>query len=209
MKLAVFGGTGRTGIPLIQQAIDAGNEVISLARTPSKMPIQHDRLKVVQGDVMNAADVEKVVAGADAVLVAIGHTRDTPRNMQAVAARNIVDAMKKCGVRRLVALTGAGVAAPQDKPKLFNHLIKLALMTFSPGVYRDSLDYTRIIRESGLDWVIVRVPMLNEKPHTGSYRVGWVGINTSRTISRADVADFMLKQARDNGFLHQMPMVSD
>jgi putative NADH-flavin reductase len=209
MKLAVLGATGRTGIPLIQQALDAGNEVVALARTPSKMPIQHDRLKVVQGDAMNAADVEKVVSGADAVLVAIGHTKDTPRNMQAVAARNIVNAMKKSGVRRLIALTGAGIAAPQDKPKLFNHLIKLALLTLSPGVYRDSLDYSRIIRESGLDWIIVRGPMLNEGPRTGSYRVGWVGVNTGSRISRADLADFMLKQARENTFLHQMPMVSD
>lgn len=209
MKLAILGATGRTGIPLIQQALDAGDEVIALARTPSKMPIQHERLKVVQGDAMNAADVAKVVSGADAVLVAIGHTKDTPRNMQAIAARNIVNAMKQFGVKRLIALTGAGIAAPQDRPKLINHLIKLALLTLSPGVYRDSLDYSQIIRESGLDWVIVRGPMLNEGPRTGSYRVGWVGVNTGSRISRADLADFMLKQVRDNGFLHQMPMVSD
>ncbi len=208
MKLAIFGATGRTGLPLVEQALSAGYDVIALVRNPAKMPTTHERLQLVQGDATNPSDVEKVVAGADAVLSALGHTRNSPRDMQTVATRNIVAAMKKHGVRRLVSLTGAGVAAPQDQPRLFNHLIKFALKTFSGEVLHDAEHHAEVIRSTDLDWVIVRGPMLTEGPHTGQYRIGWVGINTGARISRADVADFMLRQIRDNTYLRQAPMIS-
>ncbi|MBA2285726.1 MAG: SDR family oxidoreductase [Ktedonobacteraceae bacterium] len=209
MRLAIFGATGRTGKPLVEQALEAGHDVAALVRTPAKMTIQNPRLTVVQGDAMNAADVEKVVQGADAVLIALGHSKDSPKDMQTVATGHIVAAMEKYGVKRIVSLTGAGVDAPEDKPKLMNHVIKFALKTMSGDVLKDGERHAALIRNSGLDWVIARGPMLNEGPHTGKYRVGWVGVNTSARISRADVADFMLKQTTDTTYLHQLPMISD
>lgn len=208
MKLLVFGSTGRTGIPLVQQALEEGHEVRAFLRDPARMPIRHERLELVSGDVMNADDVSRAVQGVDVVLSALGHSKNTPRNLQSVAADNIVNAMKQHGVETLIAMTGAGVAGPQDQPKLFNHLIKFALKTISPAVLADSEHYAEKIKSSGLDWVIVRVPMLTEDPHTGQYRVGWVGVNTGPRIGRADVADFMLKQLRDTKFRKQMPVVS-
>jgi len=209
MRLAIFGASGRTGIPLVQQALDAGSEVVALVRDPAKMPLQHDKLTLVRGDVMNPTDVENTVQGADAVISVLGQRKDSPADMQTVATRNILGAMQKYNVRRLVSLTGAGVDAPEDKPKLMNHLIKFALKTLSGKVFKDALQHADLIRKSDVDWVIVRVPMLNEGPHTGKYRVGRVGVNTSARISRADVADFLLKQATDTTYLRQMPMISD
>lgn len=209
MKLVIFGATGRTGIPLVQQALDAGYEVVAFVRSPAKMPIKHERLALVQGDAMNAADVEKAVQDADVVLSALGHTKNTPRNMQAVATEHIIRAMEKHGVKRFVSLTGAGVAAPQDQPKLINHVIKFLLKTLSGDVLKDAEHHAEIIRKSTIEWVIVRGPMLTEGPHTGKYRVGWVGINTGPRISRADVADFMLKQVKEDNYLKQAPMISD
>ena len=209
MKIAIFGATGRTGMHLVKQALEAKHQVVALVRTPAKMSIQDDQLTLVQGDAMNPADVNKTVQGADAVISVLGRRKDSPREMQTVATRNIVAAMQKYGVKRLVSLTGAGVEAPQDKPKLSNHLIKFALKTMSGEVLRDAEQHAEVIKNSPLDWVIVRGPMLNEGPHTGKYRVGWVGVNTSARISRADVADFMLKQATDTNHLRQLPMISD
>lgn len=210
MKLVIFGASGRTGIPLVEQALAVGNDVVAAVRTPAKLPIQHERLTVLPGDVMNRADVERAVAGGDVLLLALGHTKNSPADMQAVATRHILAAMQKHGVKRLVSLTGAGVAAPQDKPKLFNHLIKFALKTLSGAVLKDAEDHIRLIQaQPGLEWVVVRVPMLTDGPRTGNYRVGWVGVNTGPRIARADVADFMLKQVSDNRFVGQMPMISD
>jgi putative NADH-flavin reductase len=209
MKLTIFGATGRTGIPLVQQALAAGHSVTALARTPEKLPITHDQLTVVQGDATDPAAVERAVAGAEAVLSALGQTKGAPKDMQTVATRNIVAAMQQHGVRRLVSLTGAGVDAPQDQPKLINHLITFALKTLSGDVLRDAEGHAEVIRNSDLDWVIVRGPMLTEGPYTGQYRVGWVGVNTSARIARADVADFMLTQVTDDTYLRQAPMISE
>lgn len=209
MKLAIFGASGRTGKPLVQQALNAGYEVVALVRTPAKVPMQNEHLTLIQGDAMNLADVEKAVQGADAVLSVLGQSKGSPADMQTVAIRNIVAAMQKYGVKRIVSLTGAGVDAPQDKPKLMNHVIKFALKTLSGQVLKDAEQHAAVLHQSSLDWVIVRGPMLTEGPHTGKYRVGWVGVNTGSRISRADIADFMLKQVTDTTYLHQAPMISD
>ena len=208
MKLAIFGATGRTGKPLLEQALQAGNEVAVLIRTPSKLTIQHPKLTIVQGDVLNPADVEKVVQGSDAVISVLGQSKDSPKDLLTRAITNIIAAMEKYGIKRLVSLTGAGVADPHDRPKLANHLIKAALKLMSGHVLKDAENHADMIRKSNLDWVIVRGPMLTEGPHTGNYRVGWVGVNTSARISRADLADFLLKQATDMTYLRQTPMVS-
>ncbi len=209
MELAVFGASGRTGRPLVQQALDAGHDVIALVRTPATFPLKHERLTVVQGDALNAAEVDEVVQGADAVVSVLGQSKKSPEDLQTVATKNIVAAMEKYGITRIVSLTGAGVDAPQDKPKLINHIIKFALKTMQGSVLADAEQHAKILQNSTLDWVIVRGPMLTEGPYTGKYRVGWVGINTSARISRADVADFMLKQVTDNSYVHKAPMVSD
>ena len=209
MELAIFGASGRTGRPLVQQALDAGHDVIALVRTPATFPLKHERLTVVQGDAMNAADVDEVVQGADAVLSTLGQTKNSPKDLQTVATKNIVAAMQKYGITRLVSLTGAGVDAPEDQPKLINHVIKFALKSLSGAVLADAEQHAKVLQNSTLDWVIVRGPMLTEGPHTGKYRVGWVGVNTGTRISRADVADFMLKQVTDNTYLHKAPMISD
>lgn len=208
VRLALFGATGRTGIPLTEQALTAGHEVVVLVRDPAKMPLRHDCLTVLTGDVLVPEDVERAIQTADAVISVLGRSKNSPKEMHTDATRNIIAAMRQHDVRRLVSLTGAGVPAPQDRPKFANRLITLALKALSSEVLQDALGHAALIEQSQFDWVIVRVPMLRDGPHTGTYRIGWVGINTSTHISRADVADFLLKQITDDTYLHQLPVVS-
>ncbi len=208
MKLAIFGATGRTGRPLVERALAEGHDVVALARTPAKLPLADARLTVVQGDATDPAAVENVVRGADAVISVIGQAKGSPHDLQTAATRTIVNAMRAHGVKRLVSLTGAGVDAPQDRPTLMNHAIKLALKTLSGHVLRDAVGHVAIIQGSGLEWIIVRAPMLTEGARVGSYRVGWVGVNTGARIARADLADFLLKEVTDTTYLRQLPMVS-
>ena len=209
MRLAIFGASGRTGRPLVEQALAAGHDVTALVRSPARLLMTHQRLRIVEGDVLDAAAVDSTVDHADAVLSALGQAKGAPRDLMTVATRNIIAAMRRHRVKRIISLTGAGVAAPQDHPKLMNHIIKLTLMTLSGPVLRDAEAHAKLLEASGLDWTIVRGPMLNEGPHTGNYRVGWVGVNTGARIARADVADFMLKQLTDKTYLKQAPMISD
>ncbi len=210
MKLAVFGGSGRTGVPLLQQALEKGYVIKVLVRDPSKLTIRHKNLQVIKGDAMNWSDVDKTIEHADVVLSVLGQNKDSPAKMQTTAFEHIVRAMKKHGVTRVISLTGAGVEDPEnDKPKLVNHLIKAMLKMMAGKVYRDARGHSDLLRESGLDWTIVRVPMLNDNAFTGKYRVGSVGVNTGTKICRADIADFMLKQIDSREYIHRLPMISN
>ena len=208
MKLAVFGASGRTGKPLVEQALTAGHEVTAFVRDAMKLNMSHEKLTVLEGDVKDSAKVHEAVAGTDAVLSALGHTKSSAKDVQTVGTQNIVAAMKEAGVRRLVSLTGAGVSDPEDEPKLFDKAITTLLKLFQKDVLEDGENHARVIEKSGLDWVIVRGPMLTEGEKKGEYRVGYVGKNSGTKISRSDVADFMLRQTEDDSYLGQKPMVS-
>ena len=208
MRVAVFGASGRTGRPLVEQALAAGHEVTAFVRDAAKLEMGHERLTVVEGDVKDPAKVREAVEGADAVLSALGHTKSSAKDVQTVGTANIVAAMQDVGVGRLVSLTGAGVSDPKDEPKLFDKAITTLLKLVQKDVLRDAENHARAIEESGLDWIIVRGPMLTEGEKKGEYRVGYVGKNSGTKISRADVADFMLRQTEDDTYLGQKPMVS-
>jgi putative NADH-flavin reductase len=208
MKLTIFGASGRTGRPLVEQALGAGHDVTAFMRNPAKLQVKHDRLRIVQGDVQDATKVEEAIKGADVVLSVLGHSKDSPDNIQTVATEHIVKAMKQHGVKRIISLTGAGVKDPKDEPKLVDRAIRGLLVLLQKNLLRDAEAHAEIIQRSGLEWVIVRGPRLNEGPHTGKYRIGYIGKNSGTLASRADVADFMLKQVSDTTYLGQSPVVS-
>ncbi len=208
MKLAVFGATGRTGKPLVAAALERGHEVRALARDPAKLDVSQENLLVIRGDALNAADVAETVAGCDAVLSVLGQTKGSPKDLQTTATRHIVAAMKTHGVTRVISLTGAGVRDPNDAPKLIDRVFGLLLATVARSVIRDADAHAEVLRQSGLEWTLVRGPRLTEGPRTGSYKVGYVGKDSGTQASRADVADFMLSQLDDDTWIRKAPMVS-
>jgi putative NADH-flavin reductase len=208
MKVVVFGASGGTGRHIVDQALEAGYKVTAFVRSPEKLGIEHGNLTVFQGDVMDAESVEGAIVGQDAVLSALGPTRPPVPDMMVTAAKNIVAAMEKHGVRRIISTTGGGVSAPQDQPKLFDHIMKGLLTLMAGSVLRDSEANVNVIRASDLDWTIVRFPRLVDGEHTGDYRVGYVGKGSGSKLSRADGADFVLKELGNGKYIHKMPMVS-
>lgn len=209
MKIAIFGAAGKVGRHLVDQALQRGDEVTVFVRDTSKLTTQRqERLKVVQGDVLDPKDVEQAVVGTGAVLSALGHTKTSSKDVLTEGTKNIVAAMNKHGVRRLVSLTGAGVRDPKDEPKLVDRVIGSLLRLLQRDLLEDSIGQARVIKDSDLDWVIVRAPVLNEGEKKGEYRIGYVGKESGTRLSRADVADFMLKQTMDDTYLRHAPVVS-
>ena len=208
MKIVVFGASGGTGLEVVKQALEAGHVLIAFVRTPSKMDIQHPNLTLFQGDVMDASAVEKAIAGQEAVISTIGPTRPPVPHMMQTAAKNIVAAMKKHGVRRILSTTGAGVRQPEDQPKRMDRLIGSLLNLLTKDVVLDSAANVKWIQSSDLDWTIVRFPRLNNGAHTGKYRVGYVDKDSSTQFSRADGADFILKELVEKMCLRKLPLVS-
>jgi putative NADH-flavin reductase len=208
MKVTIFGATGRTGRPLVEQALARGYEVTAFVRNPSRLGISDERLTVVRGDVTDGSAVERAVSGQEAVVSALGHVKGSPKDVQTRGTANIVAAMEKHGVRRLISLTGAGVRAEGDEPKLMDKVITFLLKRLQPAVLEDGVRHAEVIKRSGLEWVIVRGPRLTEGKKKGQYRVGLVGKNSGTQVSRADLADFMLDQITDDTHLGRMPVVS-
>jgi putative NADH-flavin reductase len=208
MKVTIFGATGRAGRHLVQQALDAGYEVIAFARDPARLLIRHERLHSVQGDVLDAARVEEAVAGSAAVLSVLGQTRPPTPHLLSRAVDNIVSAMTRRSVRRLVYVTGAGVRDSRDAPPALAARVMVTLLKLAASdVLADSEQAARTILASDLDWTVVRAPRLGDGPRTGQYRTGYARPGF-KPIARADLADFILKQLTDDTYLHQSPVIS-
>lgn len=206
MKLLIFGASGETGRELVKQALAQGHEVTAFVRGSTKLnDIQRSSLKLVEGDVADATAVERAMQGQDAVLSALD-SRSLKKNPKLVeGVRNIVQTMEKQGVRRLIYESALGVG---DSRKRINFVFRFIII---PLVLRNAIadheEKEAAIKQSQLDWVIVRPAELTNGRHTGEYRHG-ESMQYGARISRADVADFMLKQVTDNTYLHQMPGVS-
>lgn len=209
-RLAILGGTGRSGRLLIDEALAAGHTLRVLARDPARLHRQDPRLVPVTGDARDPEAVARLLEGVDAVLSALGPVRGEARGdgsgVMTRAAENLVAAMPGAGVTRLISMTGAGVAQPGDQPKLLDRVIRTALRLSQPDVLRDSEGHVARLRESNLDWTVVRVPMLVDGPGQ-AVRVGRVG-DIGPRVSRASVATFMLAQLGSDRWLRQAPAIS-
>ncbi len=208
MKLAIFGGTGKAGQHLIRHTLKDGHEVVVLARTPSKVTAKSERLRVVQGDILNLDSVEETIQGVDAVLSVLGPSNNKPEFTISKGMDNILSAMGKHGVRRLIISAGAGVRDPQDQPRLIDKVAGAALKIISRNVVADMQTVVDKVRASDRDWTIVRVPMLTDEPSRETLKVGYVG-DISPRLSREDMAIFMLRQVEDDAHLHRAPAISN
>lgn len=208
-KIALFGATGQTGNIFLIAALKSGYEVKALVRDKAKLTVSDSKLSVYQGDVLNQEDVNQLLVNTDIVVSLFGHVKGSPEWLQTNGTRNIVTAMKKNKVDRIISLSGGGLPFPEkDKPKFADKLIRTIMKIAFSKVLNDAIKHHEVLANSGLDWTIVRGPRLTNEPKKGEYRVGWVGVNASTKISRADLADFILYQVEDETFSLQMPFVS-
>jgi putative NADH-flavin reductase len=208
MKIVVFGASRGVGFKVVEQALLAGHTVTAFVRSPEKFTVKHPNLTVFPGDSTDAAAVEKAIAGQDAVISALGPTRPPVPAMMETSAQNIVSAMKKHGVRRLISTTGAGVRQPEDKPKLADHLIGAMLNLLAKSVVLDSAANVKVIQNSDLDWTVARFPRLMDSNPTGRYRFGYVSQDSSTQLSRDDAAAAVLKELTEKKWLKKLPLVS-
>ena len=209
MKLLIVGASGGTGRELVNQALEQGHNVTAFVRNPAKFSLSHERLSVKQGNVLDFDSVERAIHGKDAVLSALGHKRWViPSRILSEGTGNIVRAMEQHKVRRFVCETSLGVADSWWKLGLYYTLFVIPVIVFF--YFIDKSRQERLIKQSSLDWVIVRPGRLTNGKKRGIYSHGFDVGNALWTvsISRADVAEFMLKQVTENMYLRKTPGVS-
>ena len=210
MRVALFGATGRIGRLVLEQSLERGHEVRALVRDPTNLASGDQRSTVVEGEVTDRARVGATVAGADAVIDALGPATNSPDEVVLLeaATRNILDAMRAHGVRRLVCLSGAAVTVTGERKAPFDRLASALVRRITPHVVAAKQREYDLVSPTDLDWVVVRPPLVIDGPRTGRYRAGRIRIGPGSRISRADVADFIVRQLEDDTYLCQAPFVS-
>jgi putative NADH-flavin reductase len=207
LKLAVFGATGPTGEELVAQALAADHELTLFARRPAAIA-PRGRVRVVQGDTTrDAAAVADAVRGQNAVLSTLGVGGTLfPTNLMQRSVAHILPAMEAAGVKRIVLMSAFGVGASRHDAPL---VPRLMYSTFLRAIFDDKEKAEERLRSSSLDWTIVYPVLLTNGPRTGRYRAGErLELHGLPTISRADVAHFMLAEITSPRYLRKTVVLS-
>jgi putative NADH-flavin reductase len=201
MKLVIFGATGKTGLELVKQSLDKGHLVTAFVRSPERMPVEHDRLTIAVGDVFDPAGVEQALKGQDAVICALGAGSDLKKTtVRTTGTTNIINGMHSSGVKRLFVVTAMGVGESWDTLSFFNKLFFATLLKSSRD---DHEAQEAAVKDSRLDWTIIRPSGLTDEPKTGVYLAGEKILAKTSRIPRADVADLILKELERPDNIHK------
>ena len=208
MKLVIFGATGSIGIQVVEQALDQGHQVTAFARTPAKLDIQHPNLMLFQGDVTNLASVEQAIQGQDAVVCVLGGGKNLSSTVRSEGTQQIIRAMEQTGVRRLICQSTLGAGDSWSNLDFYWKYIMFGFILRK--VFADHQLQERYVKQSQLDWTIVRPSAFVDGPRTGVYQHGFASNQKlpSLKIARADVADFLLKQLASDAYLGKTPGLS-
>lgn len=208
--ILVIGATGPTGIEICKQALEAGMKVRVLVRTPSRLP--SDLLlgvDVVQGDVLDSEAMVAAMRGVDAVVSALGTPlQRKPVTLLSRGTQNMVRAMGQAGVSRLLCITGMGAGDSRGHGGFLYDRVILPLLLGQ--IYLDKDRQEQVVRESGLDWTLIRPAFLTDGGRTGQYRrIMHFGLHDRMgKISRADVAHFVVRELQQGEHLRQVANLS-
>jgi putative NADH-flavin reductase len=203
MRLIIFGSTGSVGRLLVEQALQDNHLVTAFLRDPAKLSVSHSNLSVIQGDVLDYRSVEKAIKNQEVVLCTIG--AGSKGNVRAEGTRNIIRAMENTGIRRLICQSTLGAGDSKGNLNFFWKHIMFGMLL--KQAYKDHELQENYVRQSKLDWTIVRPAAFTDGNRTGNYRHGFGPHEKDLTlkISRADVADFILNQVSQNAYLRKTP----
>ncbi|WP_067702443.1 NAD(P)-dependent oxidoreductase [Nocardia jejuensis] len=208
MRIAIFGATGTVGRQVVEQALAAGHDVTALTRSAANVSVAPDqRLRIVEGDVLDPGAVERTVAGQDAVIVTLGAGRKGV--VRAEGTRTVIEAMGRTGVKRLIVMSSLGVG---DSRGNLDFLWKYVLFgVVLRQAYADHVRQEAYTQAADLDWTIVRPAAFTDDPATGRYQrdVAPDAQGLKLKIARADIAAFLLEQLTDTTYLRRTPGISN
>lgn len=208
MKLVILGATGGVGIEVVRQAMERGHSVTAFVRSPERLSAFAGAIRIIQGDLLNAAELRRAIDGHDAVISAFGPrvpVAKSDHDLLESFARSLTDAMLHTTVKRAVIVSTAFLFKDAIFPPAY-----LVGRLFFPSVVADASAMERIVTGGALDWTLVRPPQLTDKSRTGRYRVreGHLPVFGSK-IARADVADFLIRCTEDRTTCRQIIGVSN
>ena len=208
MRVLIVGASKGIGLETARQALDAAHDVCALARSATAISDSNPRLEKIRGDALKTEDLEAALVGVDAVIQTLGVGLGDlfrPVHLFSDATRVLIAAMRRQGVKRLICVTGFGAG---DSRASISCLQRLPFQILFGRAYDDKSLQEKLIKESELDWTIARPGVLTNGPRTGRYRI-IVEASQWRNgiISRADVAEFIVRQIGDQAYIHKTPVL--
>ena len=210
MKLAILGSTGFVGTLLIRKALKAGHQVRALARSPEKLGDLKDKVEVIKGDMFDPATLESLVQGVDAVISVAGPPRTVRHDSEkhAISTKLLVEAMKSARLNRLIAITGAAAKVPGQRLGFKQSLLRLLLANVvAPDVIKTKDIELKFIAESGLNWTVLRPPIMGSGNATGKVAASETDM-TGTKIDVEDITDFILSLLKTHEWDHKAPVIS-
>lgn len=213
MNVTVFGATGAIGSLTVGELLNRGHQVTAYVRNPQKIPSSWgDRVRVVIGEMSDAEAIDSAVVGADAVVSALGPSLDRKATglPLVTGTDHVLESMKRHGVRRYVGHATPAILDPQEKPTPVTRLIRFMPRTFMPRAYEEITGMSDQIKDSGLDWTIVRFIRPTNSPKRGKVRAGFFGTDKlGFATTRADIAAFTAQQVDDDTYIGRAPAISN
>jgi len=208
MNVLVLGASGRTGRELLAQGVAQGHSVTAFVRNPARLGPADPKIRIHRGDVADRASVESVISGQNAVICATGTSSHLkPDSKLVIGMHNVICAMERYDVRRLIYLSNDSVRDVRYRLNSFRRYLILPLLLRHVVACHETNE--AMIKQCSLDWTIVRPPTLTQGRRMGSCRSGEVVMANSLFphLSRADLAAFLVKHLTEYTFLHQAPVV--
>jgi putative NADH-flavin reductase len=204
MKITICGASGATGQLLVEQALAANHEVTAFVRSASSLPLRHANFETMVGNFDQPDAVQRAIQNADVVISVLGVRKKGLSNVCAEGVRSILAAMAAQQKRRLIVLSAYGAGETQDA-SLSAKMIRMILA----DKMRDKDQMEALVRAVNIDWTMVRPPALTNGPLSGKYQAG-VGLKLGffAKLSRADLAQFMLREASVGRYIKQAPTVA-
>lgn len=212
MRVAVFGASGRTGRLVVDRLLDDGSDVLAYVRDPAGLPWSHVKLTVVVGELADSTTIAQAVTGSAAVISALEPSRERGATGTPVAdgTRLIVAAMNDAGVRRYIGLATPSIPDSRDGRTVRAARLTLVAKIMSPHALRELRGMTAAVTGSDLEWTIARISRPVDRPGTGSLRVGFLGRDkVFSTMTRTDIAAFLVGQLTDESFVRAAPAISN
>lgn len=204
MRVAVLGATGATGRLVVDELGRRGHDVVALTRRPAGGP---SRVRWVEGDARDATAVRDLVQGADAVASAMG-PRSGDRTLHREVAPHLIVAMQSAGARRFVGVSGAGIDVPGDRKSARDRLLSALVRRFGGEAVRDKAVELELWAASDLDWTLIRPPRLVDGPGNGRLEHAAHRSPRRTSLSRADLADFLVDLVEQPEYVRQAPLVA-
>ena len=197
-KIIVFGATGGTGKLVVEQALQARYQITIVVRNPEAFTIRDENLIIIKGDVFELQSFENELKDKDVVVSCLGIRKREPTTIYSEGINNIIQAMEKQNVNRIICLSAAAVIVPPKSSLLMKFVTKNILQRIFKYAYADMLTMEKILGESNCNWTIIRPPWLRDTKHTGKYRTAINEyLSNPSKISRADLAEFIVNHLED------------